>query len=89
MKLKFYMSEKCPDCVNAIEQLKKENIDYEEINITDSMKNLKEYLNIRDHSEQFDSIKEENRVGIPMFTDGEKIVFFEKIEDLRVFDENK
>lgn len=44
MKLKLYMSEKCPDCVDAIEILKNANIDYEEINITDSMKNLKEFL---------------------------------------------
>lgn len=44
MKLKLYMSEKCPDCVDAIEILKNANIDYEEINITDSMKNLKNFL---------------------------------------------
>lgn len=44
MKLKLFMSEKCPDCVEAIEILKNANIDYQEINITDSMKNLKEFL---------------------------------------------
>ncbi len=89
MKLKLFMSEKCPDCVEAIEVLQKAGIDYEEINITDSMKNLKEFFNYRDNKEEFKSIVKNNKVGIPMITDGEKIVFFEKLEDLREFDENK
>ncbi|MGR7952976.1 glutaredoxin domain-containing protein [Finegoldia sp. P2-F-LR] len=88
MKLKLYMSEKCPDCVDAIEILKNANIDYEEINITDSMKNLKEFFTYRDNRKEFESIVKDNKVGVPMITDGEKIVFFEKLEDLRVFDEN-
>ena len=88
MKLKLYMSEKCPDCVDAIESLKNANIDYEEINITDSMKNLKEFFTYRDNRKEFESIVKDNKVGVPMITDGEKIVFFEKLEDLRVFDED-
>lgn len=88
MKLKIYMSEKCPDCVDAIGILKNANIDYEEINITDSMKNLKEFFTYRDNRKEFESIVKDNKVGVPMITDGEKIVFFEKLEDLRVFDED-
>lgn len=88
MKLKLYMSEKCPDCVDAIEILKNANIDYEEINITDSMKNLKGFFTYRDNRKEFESIVKDNKVGVPMITDGEKIVFFEKLEDLRVFDED-
>ena len=88
MKLKLYMSEKCPDGVDAIEILKSADIDYEEINITDSMKNLKEFFTYRDNRKEFESIVKDNKVGVPMITDGEKIVFFEKLEDLRVFDED-
>lgn len=88
MKLKLYMSEKCPDCVDAIEIFKNANIDYQEINITDSMKNLKEFFTYRDNRKEFESIVKDNKVGVPMITDGEKIVFFEKLEDLRVFDED-
>lgn len=88
MKLKLYMSEKCPDCVDAIVILKNANIDYEEINITDSMKNLKEFFTYRDNRKEFESIVKDNKVGVPMITDGEKIVFFEKLEDLRVFNED-
>ncbi|MDU3124627.1 glutaredoxin domain-containing protein [Finegoldia magna] len=88
MKLKLYMSEKCPDCVDAIEIFKNANIDYEEINITDSMKNLKEFFTYRDNRKEFESIVKDNKVGVPMITDGEKIVFFEKLEDLRVFNED-
>jgi len=82
------MSEKCPDCVDAIEIFKNANIDYEEINITDSMKNLKEFFTYRDNRKEFESIVKDNKVGVPMITDGEKIVFFEKLEDLRVFNED-
>ena len=60
----------------------------EEINITDSMKNLKEFFTYRDNRKEFESIVKDNKVGVPMITDGEKIVFFEKLEDLRVFDED-
>ena len=88
MKLKLYMSEKCPDCVDAIEIFKNANIDYEEINITDSMKNLKEFFTYRDNRKEFESIVKDNKVGVPMITDGEKIVFFKKLEDLRVFNED-
>lgn len=88
MKLKLYMSEKCPDCVDAIEIFKNADIDYEEINITDSMKNLKEFFTYRDNRKEFESIVKDNKVGVPMITDGEKIVFFEKLEDLRVFNED-
>ena len=88
MKLKLYMSEKCPDCVDAIEIFKNANIDYEEINITDSMKNLKEFFTYRDNRKEFESIVKDNKVGVPMITDGEKIVFFEKLEDLIVFNED-
>ncbi|EXF27153.1 glutaredoxin [Finegoldia magna ALB8] len=88
MKLKLYMSEKCPDCVDAIELLKNAGIDYEEINITDSMKNLKEFFTYRDNRNEFESIVKDNKVGVPMITNGKKIVFFEKLEDLRVFDED-
>lgn len=89
MKLKFFMSEKCPGCVETIDKLQKAGIEYEMINITDSMKNLKEFLKFRDNREEFESIKKENRVGIPMITDEKTIVFFQSIEDLRVFNENK
>ena len=70
------------------EILKNANIDYEEINITDSMKNLKEFFTYRDNRKEFESIVKNNKVGVPMITDGVKIVFFEKLEDLRVFDED-
>ncbi|WP_297811128.1 glutaredoxin domain-containing protein [uncultured Finegoldia sp.] len=89
MKLKLFMSEKCPGCVEAIDKLQKAGIEYEMINITDCMKNLKEFLKFRDNREEFESIKKENRVGIPMITDEKTIVFFQGIEDLRVFNENK
>ena len=52
------------------------------------MKNLKEFFTYRDNRKEFESIVKDNKVGVPMITDGVKIVFFEKLEDLRVFDED-
>lgn len=52
------------------------------------MKNLKEFFTYRDNRNEFESIVKDNKVGVPMITDGKKIVFFEKLEDLRVFDED-
>lgn len=87
MKLKLYMSE-MPRLRRCNRNFKNADIDYEEINITDSMKNLKEFFTYRDNRKEFESIVKDNKVGVPMITDGEKIVFFEKLEDLRVFDED-
>ena len=41
---KVYGSMLCPDCVEAKEYFEKVNYKYEFINITESMKNLKEFL---------------------------------------------
>ena len=41
---KVYGSMLCPDCVEAKEYFEKVNYKYEFVNITESMKNLKEFL---------------------------------------------
>lgn len=70
-------SSHCPDCGPLKELLIKNEIDFDYIDITESMRNLKIYLKLRDTRPEFDEIKEKGRVGIPfiMLEEGKKLIF--------------
>ncbi len=59
------------------EFLSNNGVIYEYIDITDSMRNLKIYLKLRDTRPEFEEIKRIGRVGIPfiMLDNGEKLIF--------------
>jgi glutaredoxin-related protein len=59
------------------EFLSNNGINFEYIDITDSMKNLKIYLRLRDTRPEFEEVKKIGRVGIPfiMIGNGEKLIF--------------
>ena len=77
---KVYGSMLCPDCVEAKEYFEKVNYKYEFINITESMKNLKEFLALRDNSKEFDDVKKFGYVGIPaILTDDNKIILGDEV----------
>jgi len=59
------------------EFLSNNGVTYEYIDITDSMRNLKIYLKLRDTRPEFEEIKRIGRVGIPfiMLDNGEKLIF--------------
>jgi glutaredoxin-related protein len=59
------------------EFLSNNDVDYMYIDITESMRNLKIYLKLRDTRPEFDKIKEKGMVGIPlvMIGNGEKLIF--------------
>jgi glutaredoxin-related protein len=59
------------------EFLSQNGIEFEYIEITESMRNLKIYLKLRDTRPEFDEIKKVGRVGIPfiMINNGEKFIF--------------
>ncbi len=65
------------------EFLSNNGIDFEYIEITDSMRNLKIYLKLRDTRPEFDEIKKAGRVGIPfiMINNGERFIFDKPILD--------
>lgn len=68
------------------EFLSNNGIEYEYIDITDSMRNLKIYLKLRDTRAEFEEIKKVGRVGVPfiMVDNGSKIIFDEPdLADLR------
>jgi glutaredoxin-related protein len=58
------------------EFLSKNNVDYEYVEIMDSLANLKLFFKYRDNRPEFDEVKKEGRVGIPciVVNDGEKVI---------------
>lgn len=63
--LKIYGSMMCPDCVKCREDLDKAGVKYEYLDFSDSLKNLKEFLALRDESEVFAEMKAGRKIGIP------------------------
>lgn len=65
------------------EFLSNNDINFDYIDITDSMRNLKIYLKLRDSRPEFDEIKSIGRVGIPfvMIGNGEKFIFEQPVLD--------
>lgn len=56
----------CQDCINLEEQIKNSN-QYEVIDIGLHVKNLKEFLKLRDSNRVFDQVKKTGSIGIPCF----------------------
>ena len=63
--LKVFGSPYCPDCVACKEILEKNHIPFEYVDITGSIRGLKQFLALRDHSEAYDEVKKEGYIGIP------------------------
>ena len=78
--LKIYGSMLCPDCVECRADLDKAGVEYEYLDFSDSLKNLKEFLKIRDGSGLFDEVRERGSIGIPCIVeeDGTILLDWEK-----------
>jgi glutaredoxin-related protein len=77
--LKVYGTALCPDCVECKYNLDQNGIEYEYLDITGNLRNLKAFLKLRDHSEVFADAKEKGYIGIPalVLEDGELILDWE------------
>lgn len=62
----LYGSQHWPGCAPVKEFLDKNNFKYTYVDITESMKNLKEFLKIRDTKDAYKGIRGRAIVGIPM-----------------------
>lgn len=62
----LFFSSHCPDTKAFVDTLSQLNIPYDSVDITASMKNLKQFLEHRDFKSVFDSKKENNQVGVPV-----------------------
>jgi glutaredoxin-related protein len=63
--LKIYGSMLCKDCVQCREDLDKAGVSYEYLDFADDLKNLKEFLAIRESDPQFDEVRQKGGIGIP------------------------
>lgn len=64
--IKIYGMDTCPDCTYLYDQMEGRE-EFEYINIGEHVKNLKEFLKIRDNSPVFDECKANGFAGIPCF----------------------
>ncbi len=64
--IKIYGMNTCPDCTYVEEQIKGDS-NYEVIDIGQHVRNLKEFLKLRDHHPVFDEAKKSGAAGIPCF----------------------
>lgn len=63
--IKIYGSMLCKDCVQCREELDTAGIAYEYLDFADDLRNLKEFLSIRDSSPLLEEVRENGGIGIP------------------------
>ena len=63
--LKIYGSMQCPDCQQCREALDRKNVKYEYLDFSESLRNLKEFLRLRESSPAFAEVRETGSIGIP------------------------
>lgn len=63
--LKIYGSRLCKDCVDCLEALDHRGVAYKFLDFSENLKNLKEFLALRDQSPIFALLKKEGKIGIP------------------------
>ncbi len=78
--MKMFYSKLCPDCTNALAAMAEHGItedQYEAVAVTDSMKNLREFIYFREeNTAAFEPIRPFRAIGLPCFIlDDGKISF--------------
>ena len=68
----IYGTMQCPDCVECCNDLKAEGKEFTFLEFADDLRNLKEFLKIRDNDPLFANVKREGKIGIPciVYDDG-------------------
>lgn len=67
--LKIYGSMLCKDCVQCREDLDKAEVSYEFLDFNVELKNMKEFLALRDSLDLFKYTKGNGAIGIPCIVD--------------------
>lgn len=76
----LYYSDKCSDTEPFMAQLKSLGIDYEAVNINESIPNLQAFLKLRDQREEFEPKKAIGYVGVPVLLKPDNSLWFELSE---------
>lgn len=63
--LKIYGNMNCCTCVQCRKELDEAGVPYTFLDLADCVRNIREFLAIRDKSSLFDEVKAEGRIGIP------------------------
>ena len=63
--IRIYGSMLCPDCVQCRQELDEAGTSYEYLDFSADLKNLKEFLKLRDGNPLFDEHRAEGKIGIP------------------------
>lgn len=63
--LKIYGSMLCKDCVQCRAELDAAGVEYEYLDFADELKNLKEFLALREGNPLFDEVRKAGGIGIP------------------------
>ncbi|MCQ9209762.1 glutaredoxin [Granulicatella seriolae] len=76
-KVRVFYSSLCPDTGPFFAELERLTIPVEGIDITESMRNLKQFLAVRDHETAFVTRKELGMVGVPCLVTTDDDYIFE------------
>lgn len=63
--MKIYGSMLCKDCIQCRNDLDEKEIAYDFLDFGQELKNLKEFLQLREGNELFDGVRAEGGIGIP------------------------
>lgn len=75
MKPILYFAQNCPDTAPFVAKLNALGVEYEAVEILQSLPNFKRFLKLRDNHPAFDNAKVNGYIGIPaLVIDGEKVV---------------
>lgn len=85
INIKLYYSDKCPDTKAVVDKLNEMKIEYTGVNITNSLAELKEFLQLRDQNELFNEVKKNNKIGIPTLSIDGKLVLAEDVSQVDLF----
>lgn len=79
--IKVYVMQTCPDCTK-VKELAKTDSRFEIIDIGEHVRNLKQFLTLRDNHPAFNAVKRKGTVGIPCFVmeDGSITFSLEKVK---------
>lgn len=72
---KIYGSTMCPDCEACKQNFDRYGVEYEFLDITASLKNLKEFLILRDQEAVFNHLKAIHDIGLPALVREDGSVF--------------
>lgn len=82
--IKVFVMQSCPDCARVEKEIA-QNPRFELIDIGQDVKNLKQFLALRDSDPIFASIKKQGSVGIPCFVKEDGTITFSP-SDFQLFE---